>query len=100
MPAQWVNRPNPDFRCLAGTIVSGSAKPGDELVALPSARSTRITTIVGPSGPLDVAEPGDSMTITLADEIDITRGNMLASARNRPQVADQLSAHLLWMSSD
>ena len=100
MPVQWVNRPNPDFRGFSGTIVSGSAKPGDEIAALPSGRSTRIKTIVGPGGELDVAEVGDSVTITLADEIDIARGDMLAAMRDRPQVADQFAAHLVWMSSD
>jgi bifunctional enzyme CysN/CysC len=98
MPVQWVNRPNPDFRGFAGTIVSGSAKRGDEVVALPSGRNARIRTIVGPGGELDVAEAGDSVTITLADEIDVARGDILAAARSRPQIADQFAAHLIWMS--
>jgi bifunctional enzyme CysN/CysC len=98
MPVQWVNRPDPEFRGFAGTIVSGSAKPGDEVVALPSGRNSRIGTIVGPGGKLDAAEAGDSVTITLADEIDVSRGDMLAAARSRPQVADQFAAHLVWMS--
>jgi bifunctional enzyme CysN/CysC len=100
MPVQWVNRPNPDFRGFAGTIVAGSASPGDEVVALPSGRRTMIRTIVAPGGELHVAEAGDSVTITLADEIDVARGDMLAAARNRPQVADQFAAHLVWMSNE
>ncbi len=100
MPVQWVNRPDLDFRGFSGTIVSGSARPGDEIVALPSGRSTKIRSVVGPGGKLDVAETGDSVTITLADEIDIARGDMLAAVRDRPQVADQFAAHLVWMSND
>ena len=100
MPVQWVNRPNPDFRGFAGTIVSGSARPGDEIAALPSGQSTKIRTIVGPSGELEIAEAGDSVTILLADEIDIARGDMLAALRDRPQVADQFAANVVWMSHD
>jgi bifunctional enzyme CysN/CysC len=100
MPVQWVNRPNPDFRGFAGTIVSGIARPGDEIVALPSGRSAEIRTIVGFGGELDVAVAGDSVTITLADEIDVARGDMLAAMRSRPQVADQFAAHLVWMSNE
>jgi len=100
MPVQWVNRPNLDFRGFSGTIVSGSARPGDEIAALPSGRSTKIGTIIGPGGELELAETGDSVTITLTDEIDIARGDMLAAVRDRPQVADQFAAHLVWMSAD
>ena len=100
MPVQWVNRPNLDFRGFSGTIVSGSVRPGDEIVALPSGRSTQIKTIVGSGGELDFAETGDSVTVTLADEIDIARGDMLAAMRDRPLVADQFAAHLVWLSND
>ena len=100
MPVQWVNRPHLDFRGLSGTIVSGSARPGDEIAALPSGRNTKIRAIIGPGGELELAEAGDSVTITLANEIDIARGDMLAAVRNRPQVADQFAAHLVWMSND
>ncbi len=100
MPVQWVNRPNLDFRGFCGTIVSGSVRPGDEIAALPAGRSTQIRMIVGPGGELDFAETGDSVTVTLADEIDIARGDMLAAMRDRPQVADQFAAHLVWMSND
>jgi bifunctional enzyme CysN/CysC len=100
MSVQWVNRPNSDFRGFAGTIVSGNVRPGDEIVILPSGQTTRITRIVGAGGDLEAAQAGDSVTVTLADEIDIARGDMLAALRDRPQVADQFSAHLVWMANE
>jgi bifunctional enzyme CysN/CysC len=100
MPVQWVNRPNADFRGYAGTIVSGSARSGDEIAVLPSGQTTKIKRIVGAGGDLESAEAGDSVTVTLADEIDIARGDMLAALRDRPQVADQFSAHLVWMADE
>jgi bifunctional enzyme CysN/CysC len=99
MPIQRVNRPNLDFRGFSGTIVCGSARPGDEIVALPSARVTKIKTIIATGGEREHAEAGDSVTVTLTDEIDISRGDMLAVPYDRPQVADQFAAHLLWMSN-
>ena len=100
MPVQWVNRPNSDFRGFAGTIVGGTARPGDEVAVLPSGQTTKIRTIVGAGGELDAAVAGDAVTITLADEIDVPRGDMFAAVRDRPQVADQFAAHLVWMSND
>ena len=100
MPVQWVNRPNSDFRGFAGTVASGRARPGDEIAVLPSGRTTRIKAVIGADGDLDVANAGDSVTITLVDEIDIARGDMFAAVRDRPQVADQFAAHLVWMSSE
>ena len=100
MPVQWVNRPNSDFRGFAGTIVSGAARPGDEVAVLPSGQTTRIRTIVGAGGELDSAVAGDAVTMTLADEIDVPRGDMFSALRDRPQVADQFAAHLVWMSND
>ena len=100
MPVQWVSRPNADFRGFAGMIVSGSATPGDEIAVLPSGQTTRIRRILGPAGDLDVAQAGDSVTVTLADEIDIARGDMLAALRDRPQVADQFEARLVWMANE
>jgi bifunctional enzyme CysN/CysC len=100
MPVQWVNRPNSDFRGFAGTIVSGSAKAGDDVAVLPSGQTSKIKAIVGAGGDLDAAQARDSVTVTLADEIDIARGDMLAALRDRPQVADQFVAHLVWMSSE
>jgi bifunctional enzyme CysN/CysC len=100
MPVQWVNRPNGDFRGYAGTIASGSARPGDEIAVLPSGQTTKIKRVVGAGGDLENAQAGDSVTVTLADEIDIARGDMLAALRDRPQVADQFSAHLVWMADE
>jgi bifunctional enzyme CysN/CysC len=97
---QWINRPNADFRGFAGMIVSGSAKPGDEIAVLPSGQATRIKTIIGAGGDLDVGGAGDSVIITLADEIDIARGDMLAALRDRPQIGEQFAAHLVWMGSE
>ncbi len=100
MPVQWVNRPNSDFRGFAGTIVSGSAKAGDDIAVLPSGQTTKIKRIVGAGGDLDAAQARDSVTVTLTDEIDIARGDMLAALRDRPQIADQFVAHLVWMSNE
>ncbi len=100
MPVQWVNRPNADFRGFAGTVVSGRTKPGDEVVVLPSGRATKIKAVFGPSGKSGAAQIGDSVTLTLADEIDVSRGDMFAAPRDRPQVADQFAAHLVWMSAE
>jgi bifunctional enzyme CysN/CysC len=100
MPVQWVNRPNLDFRGFAGTIVGGSLRVGDEIAVLPSGQTTKIDTILSAGGDVDAAEAGDAVTVTLADEIDIARGDMLASMRDRPQVADQFAAHLVWMSRE
>ncbi|HEY1309962.1 MAG TPA: adenylyl-sulfate kinase, partial [Pseudolabrys sp.] len=100
MPVQWVNRPNSDFRGFAGMVASGSLKPGDDIAVLPSGQTTKIKQIVGAGGDLDGARAGDSITVTLADEIDIARGDMLAASRDRPQVADQFVAHLVWMAAE
>jgi bifunctional enzyme CysN/CysC len=100
MPVQWVNRPNSDFRGFAGTVLSGSARPGDEIVVLPSGQSSKIKSVVAAGAETGAAEAGDAVTITLADEIDIARGDMLAALRDRPQVADQFAAHLVWMSAE
>ena len=100
MPVQWVSRPNADFRGFAGTVVSGSLAPGDEVVVVPAGQTTAIKSIAGAGGTLELAQAGDAITVTLADEIDIPRGDMLAAVRDRPQVADQFAAHLVWMSAD
>jgi bifunctional enzyme CysN/CysC len=100
MPVQWVNRPNSDFRGFAGTIASGSVRPGDEIAILPSGQTTRIKRIIGAGGDLDAAQARDSVTVTLTDEIDVARGDMFAALRDRPQIADQFVAHLVWMSNE
>ena len=100
MPVQWVNRPNLDFRGFAGTIASGTLRAGDAIVVLPSGQTSTVKAIVSAGEAVAEAEAGDAVTVTLADEIDIARGDMLAGSRDRPQVADQFAAHLVWMSSE
>jgi bifunctional enzyme CysN/CysC len=96
-PVQWVNRPNQDFRGFAGTVAAGLARPGDEIVALPSGRRSRIARVVGTRGDLEAATAGESITLTLTDELDISRGDVIAAAKEPPQVSDQFAAHVLWM---
>jgi len=100
LPVQWVNRPNLDFRGFAGTIASGTVRVDDEVVALPSGQTSRVKAILSPGGNVVEASASDAVTISLEQEIDISRGDMLAPARNRPPVADQFAAHLVWMSQD
>ena len=97
MPVQWVCRPNQDFRGFAGTIAAGSVRPGDDIVVLPSGRRSQVAAIVTAGGELPVASEGQAVTLTLRDEIDVSRGDVIASASNPPEVADQFAAHLLWM---
>src|SRR5688500_15613018 len=97
---QWVNRPNLDFRGYSGRIVGGSLRPGDLIRVLPSGRETRIARIVTRDGDLEVAVAGQSVTVTLADEIDVSRGDMLAATGSPPELADQFEAKVIWMSED
>ncbi len=97
MPVQWVCRPDQNFRGFAGTLVSGAARVGDEIVALPSGRRSKIARIVTGDGDLDLAIVGQAVTLTLEDEIDISRGDVIAAASAPAQVADQFAAHVLWM---
>lgn len=97
MPVQWVNRPNLDFRGFAGLIASGQARPGDRVRILPSGRLSTIARIVTMDGDLEVAVAGQSVTLTLADEVDCSRGDVIALADNAPEVADQFSASIVWM---
>ncbi|MGY8706286.1 sulfate adenylyltransferase subunit CysN [Bradyrhizobium sp. 18BD] len=99
-PVQWVNRPNLDFRGFTGTVASGSISPGDEIVVSASGHKSRVKEIVTYDGQLPKAEAGDAVTITLQDEIDIVRGDVLAKPTERPEVADQFAAHLIWMDQD
>ncbi|WP_027534863.1 sulfate adenylyltransferase subunit CysN [Bradyrhizobium sp. WSM3983] len=99
-PVQWVNRPNMDFRGYAGTVVSGSIAVGDEIVVPASGRNSRVKQIVTYDGELVRAEAGDAVTITLADEIDIGRGDIIAKPTERPEVADQFAAHVIWMDQE
>ena len=100
MPVQWVNRPDADFRGFSGTIASGTVRPGDRVVACPSERESTVERIVTGDGDLDEAGAGQSVTLVLADEIDVGRGDLLAEAADPPAATDQFSAHLLWMHED
>jgi bifunctional enzyme CysN/CysC len=100
MPVQWVNRPNLDFRGFSGTIVSGRVKPGDAIVVAKSGRVSKVDRIVTMDGDLAEAMPGDAVTLTLADEVDISRGDLLSTPSARPEVSDQFAAHVLWMAED
>ncbi len=100
LPVQWVNRPNLDFRGFAGQIASGTVRPGDAVRVLPSGKTSTVSRIVTLDGDLDEAVAGQSVTLCLADEIDCSRGNVIAAADAPPQVADQFEASLVWMSED
>jgi bifunctional enzyme CysN/CysC len=97
MAVQWVNRPNLDFRGFAGLIASGSIRPGDPVRILPSGRTSTVARIVAMGGDKDVAVAGESVTLTLADEVDCSRGDVIATADAPPQAADQFKATLVWM---
>lgn len=97
-PVQWVNRPNAEFRGFSGTVISGSIAPGDPVLVAGSGRSTRVREIVIFDGLLDRAEVGDAVTLRLADEIDVARGDLLADPRDPPEYVDQFAAHVIWMS--
>ncbi len=100
MPVQRVNRPNQNFRGFSGQIASGHVAPGDEVRVLPSGRTTRIERIATLDGDLDEAVAGQSVTLTFADEIDCSRGDVIASAGDPPEAADQFEATIVWMSDD
>ncbi|WP_374658680.1 sulfate adenylyltransferase subunit CysN [Phenylobacterium sp.] len=100
MPVQWVNRPNLDFRGFSGLISSGTIRPGDKIKALPSGRESTVERIVTFRGDLPEAVAGQSVTLTLKDEIDISRGDVIAEAAAPPPVADQFEATLVWMDDE
>jgi bifunctional enzyme CysN/CysC len=100
LPVQWVNRPNQDFRGFAGTIASGRVRQGDAVRVLPSGRQSTVARIVTLDGDLEEAVAGQSVTLTLADEIDISRGDVLAAADAPPAVADQFQVSLVWMHEE
>jgi bifunctional enzyme CysN/CysC len=100
MPVQWVNRPNLDFRGYAGTVASGKLAVGDEIVVANSGRSSKVKQIFVADAPAETAQAGDAVTVTLADELDIARGDVLCPPGARPEVADQFTAHVIWMSAD
>ena len=100
MPVQWINRPNLDFRGFVGTVASGRVAVGDAIVVAGSGRTSSVARIVTFDGDLPVASAGDAITLTLADEIDVARGDVLAHPDARPAVDDGFAANLIWMSDD
>ena len=99
-PVQYVNRPNLNFRGFAGTLASGVVHKGDEVVVLPSGKSSRVKSIVTFEGELEHAGPGQAVTLTMEDEIDISRGDLLVHADNVPLVTDNFEAMLVWMAEE
>jgi bifunctional enzyme CysN/CysC len=100
MPVQWVNRPDQNFRGFSGQIASGSVRPGADVRILPSGRTTRIERIVTTGGDLDAAVAGESVTVTFEDEIDCSRGDVIAAASAPPEAADQFEATIVWMADE
>lgn len=100
LPVQWVNRPNLDFRGYCGNVAAGSVSVGERIRVLPSGQQSEVTQILGPNGPQQQAECGQAVTLVLKDEIDISRGDLIALADAPPAVADQFEATLVWMDED
>jgi len=100
MPVQWVNRPNLDFRGFAGTLASGSVKPGDDIRVQPSGKQSTIARIVTEEGDLDLAVAGQAVTLTLNDEIDISRGDVISTAEHPASSADQFESSIVWMDEE
>ena len=97
MPVQWVNRPNADFRGFAGTVASGTVRPGDPVMLCPSRKISTVDRIVGPDRDLAHARAGQAVTLTLADEADVSRGDIIADATEPPGLSDQFACHVVWM---
>ena len=100
MPVQWVNRPNQNFRGVSGQIASGAMSRGADVRILPSGRTTRIERIVTMDGDLEQAVAGESVTVTFADELDCSRGDVIAAAGDPPEAADQFEATIVWMADE
>ncbi len=100
MPVQWVNRPNLDFRGFSGLVAGGSVRPGDAVRVLPSGKTSTVSRIVTQNGDLEEAVAGQSVTICLADEIDCSRGDVIAVADAPPEVADRFESTLVWMADE
>ena len=100
MPVQWVNRPNLDFRGFAGLVASGTIRPGDPVRVLPSGKTSTVARIVNLDGDRDMAVAGESITLTLADEIDCSRGQVITAAQAPLEVADQFETTLVWMDEN
>lgn len=99
-PIQWVNRPDENFRGYAGTIAGGAISVGDSVAIARTGAEARIDRIVTRDGDLDMAKAGDAVTLTLDRELDVSRGDILSSLDRRPEISDQISAHLIWMADE
>ncbi len=99
-PVQWVNRPNAGFRGYTGTVAAGTVRPGDGIVVARSGQTAAITRIVTMDGDLNEANAGDAVTLTTDVEIDIGRGDILSPSDDRPDVSDQIAAHVIWMADE
>ncbi len=100
LPVQWVNRPNLDFRGYSGRVVGGTVRPGERVRVLPAGTTSTVARIVTLDGDLDVAAAGQSVTVTLADEIDASRGDVLCAGDDPAEVADQFEVHVVWMHEE
>jgi bifunctional enzyme CysN/CysC len=100
LPVQWVNRPNLDFRGFSGLIAGGTVKPGDAIRVLPSGKTSTVARVVTFDGDLEEGVAGQAVTLTLADEIDCSRGDVIAAAANPPEAADQFEATIVWMADE
>jgi bifunctional enzyme CysN/CysC len=100
LPVQWVNRPNLDFRGFSGLIAGGTVKPGDAVRVLPSGKTSTVARVVTFDGDLDEGVAGQAVTLTLADEIDCSRGDVIAAAASPPEAADQFEATIVWMADE
>ncbi len=98
LSVQWVNRPNQNFRGFSGLVAGGDIRVGDEVIVLPSGKRTRLAGVINPHGESTAAHEGEAVTLTLADEVDVSRGDVIAVADHPPEVADQFAAHVLWMA--
>jgi bifunctional enzyme CysN/CysC len=97
LPVQWVNRPDHTFRGYVGSIAGGRVAPGDEIIVLPSGQRSRVTRVIGGDSDLESAQADQAVTLTLADQIDVARGDVIADVAQPPQVAAQFACHLLWL---
>ena len=100
MPVQWVNRPNLDFRGFSGLIGNGSVAPGDKVRIVPSGKTSVVKSIVTYDGEIEQAVAGQSVTLTLEDEVDCSRGDVIAAADNPPEASDQFEATIVWMDEE
>ncbi len=100
LPVQWVNRPHSEFRGFSGTIASGEIKPGEDVIIIPSGQRSHVVQIVTHDGNLQQAGSGQAVTLTLADEIDVSRGDMICAASAPAEQTDQFRAKLIWMAEE